>query len=98
MKSEQIDTNSSKCEQLENCSESENELDIANASASATGKDTREAEEAEQISSKCAVSCESCSEYSENNAAAPTGFTASTCSNTDKQLQIPISSQVKVKL
>ena len=55
VKSEQIDTNSSICEQLENCSESENELDIANASASATGEDTREAEEAEQISSKCAV-------------------------------------------
>ena len=64
VKSEQIDTNSSKCEQLEMCSESENELDIANASASATGEDTREAEEAEQISSKCAVSCESFSEYS----------------------------------
>jgi len=49
----------------------------AGSSARATGEDTRETDEEDQMSTKRGVSCESCSEYSENNDAAPTGFTAS---------------------
>jgi len=97
--SEQIDTTSSKSEPPENCKKSESpELNITGSSASATGEDTREADEEDQMSTKRGVSCESCSEYSENNDAAPTGFMASTSIETDEQLQIPISSQVTVKL